>query len=153
MPFQGSTQVVVSVDSYDRGAGTVGALTVLPAKDIESISFQLPTEKTVRGDGLAEVYEYMVKTGKKVLPDAQIVLKTDLTNGAPTANSAYAILGRPEEAGHPTRTLRIAVASGMSLTWEMSQNAVTPAQPRDNLLMTTHNIQHASNVAPIFAGF
>ena len=106
MAFQGTTGVVVKIDSYNRTAGTVGAQATLPEKDIESVTFQLPNAKVVRVDGLAEVYEYMLKNGKWVMPDCQVVLKTDITAaGAPLAASAYAILGRPRKPGtRPARS-------------------------------------------------
>ena len=83
MAFQGTTGVVVSIDSYNRGAGTVGAQTVVKAADIESCTFQLPNAKVVRVDGLAEVYEFMIKNGKWIMPDMQMVLRTDITSGVP----------------------------------------------------------------------
>ena len=154
MAFPGTTGVVVSIDTYDRGAGSVGNNpTILPAKDIESVTFQLPNAKTVRVDGLAEVYEYMRKIGKWMMPDCQIVLRTDVVGGAPVAGSAYTILGRPEEAGHPTRTLTVAIASGMSITWEVHQDTVTVDLPKDAVIMTTHNLKHANALAPVMVGF
>ena len=153
MGFEGTTGVVISIDTYNRSAGTVGTQTDLPAKDIETATFQLPNAKTVRVDGLAEVYEYMVKNGKWKMPDCQVVLKTDIVSGAPATGSAYAILGRPEEAGHPTRSFKIEIASGMSIEWEVHQDTVQVDMPKDGVIMTTHNIKHAEGTAPVITGF
>ena len=154
MAFQGTTGVVVKIDSYNRTAGTVGAQATLPEKDIESVTFQLPNAKVVRVDGLAEVYEYMLKNGKWIMPDCQVVLRTDITAaGAPLAASAYGILGRPEEAGHPTRTFEIAIAAGMSIAWEVHQDTVGIDLPKDGVIMSTHNLKHAEGTAPTITGF
>ena len=153
MGFEGTTRVTISVDTYNRAANTTGALTELVEKDIESFTFQLPNGKTVRVDGLAEVYEHMIKTGKWVMPDAQIVLKTDISSSVPAAGSAYAILGRPEEAGAPTRTLKVALTPSMYISWEVHQDSVGFDLPKDGVIMSTHNIKHATGTAPTIVGF
>ena len=153
MAFEGTTGVVARIDLYTRAGGAIGALTTLPAKDIESISFQLPNAKTVRVDGLAEVYEYMTKTGKWMMPDMQIVLRTDITSGAPETGSAYDTLGRPEEAGHGPRTFDLAIASGMKIVWEVHQDTVNFDLPKDGVIQSTHNIKHANGTAPVLTGF
>ena len=153
MPPRGTTGVVIKIDAYVRATGVVGALTTLPAKDIESATFQLPNAKTVRVDGLAEVWEYMIKNGKWVMPDCQIVVRTDITAaGAPEPGSAYAILQRPEDAGIK-RTLEIAIAAGMSITWEVHQDSVGIDLPKDGVIMSTHNLKHADGDAPVLVGF
>ena len=153
MPVRGTTGVVLRIDTYDRVAGSTGALATLPAKDIESAVFALPNAKTVRVDGLAEIYEYMVKNGKWVMPDCQVVLRTDITAaGAPAAGSAYAILQRPEAAGIK-RTFEASIAAGMSITWEIHQDAVGVALPKDGVMFTSHNLKHADGSAPVMVGF
>ena len=153
MAFQGTTGVVISIDTYSRSAGTVGAQTVVKAADIESCTFQLPNAKTVRVDGLAEIYEYMIKNGKWMMPDMQMVLRTDITSGAPATGSAYVLVGRPEEAGHPTRSTKIEIASGMSIEWETHQDTVGIDLPKDGVIMSTHNFKHANGTAPTIVGF
>ena len=90
--------------------------------------------KTVRVDGLAEIYEFMIKNGKWIMPDMQMVLKTDITSGAPATGSAYALVGRPEEAGHPTRSTKVEIASGMSIEWETHQDTVGIDLPKDGVI-------------------
>ena len=107
----------------------------------------------VRVDGLAEVYEYMTKNGKWTMPDMQIVLRTDISSGAPVSTSAYAILQRPEEAGHGPRTFDLAIASGMKIVWEVHQDSVNFDLPKDGVIMSTHNVKHANGTAPTFTGF
>ena len=153
MGFQGTTGVVVSIDSYNRSAGTVGAQTVVKAADIESCTFALPNAKVVRVDGLAEIFEYMLKNGKWIMPDMQMVLRTDITAGVPAAGSAYLLVGRPEEAGHPTRSTKVEIASGMSIEWETHQDTVGIDLPKDGVLMSTHNFKHANATAPVLTGF
>ena len=153
MAFEGTTGVVARIDAYTRTGNVIGALTTLPAKDIESISFQLPNAKVVRVDGLAEIYEYMTKIGKWVMPDMQIVLRTDISSGAPLATSAYGILGRPEEAAAASRTFDLAIASGMKIVWEVHQDSVNFDLPKDSVIMSTHNIKHAEGTAPVITGF
>ena len=87
MAFQGTTGVVAQ-DRQRTPAPrrTVGAQTDAAGEGHRiRITFQLPNAKVVRVDGLAEVYEYMLKNGKWVMPDCQVVLRTDITAGAPVA--------------------------------------------------------------------
>ena len=153
MGNRGTTGVVIRIDTYNRAAGTTGALATLRAADIESATFQLPSAKTVRVDGLAEIYEYMVKNGKWVMPDCQIKLRTDITDaGAPDPAGAYAILQRPEAAGIK-RSFEIAIAAGMKIEWEVHQDSVQIELPKDLVIMSTHNLKHADGSAPVLTGF
>ena len=153
MPPRGTTGVVVRIDTYNRAAGSTGALTTLPATDLESAVFRLPNAKTVRVDGLAEVFEHMLKNGKWVMPDCQLVVRTDITAaGTPNPAGAYAILQRPEAAGIK-RTFEISIAAGMSITWEVHQDTVGVELPKDLVMMTTHNLKHADGSEPVMVGF
>ena len=153
MGIRGTTGVVVRVDTYQRVASTTGVLTTLPQKDIELVTFKLPNAKTVRVDGLAEVYEYLIKNGKWIMPDCQIKLRTDITAaGDPDPAGAYAILQRPEEAGIK-RTIEIAIAAGMKIEWEFHQDMVDFELPKDLVMMSNHNLKHADGSAPVVAGF
>ena len=154
MSFIGPTQVAVRVDKYTRSTGAVGALTVLPAKDIESVGLQLPTHEVVTAAGLAEAFRYMARTGKRQMPDFTIVTKVDVTSaGVPAATGAFGLLGRPEEPGHSSRTIQVNITSGMHVTWEFFQESAQPDLPDAGFIRFTHVLKHADGTAPVFVGF
>ena len=154
MAADGTTGVVVEIDLYDRSDNTVGALTVIPAKDIETVDFSLPENKTVRVDGLAEVFEYMIANGKKKMPDCSINIRTDVNPAGGVADgSASKILSYPEEHRAPTRTLKITLATGLSVAWEVLTRSMKPELPKDGVIMSTHVLYHAGSAAPAITGF
>ena len=143
-----------------RAAGTVGAQTVVKAADIESCTFQLPNAKVVRVEGLAETATgiHDQAAGKWIMPDMQMVLKTDITAGVPATGSAYAgsssVGARRKPGTHvlPQRT-KVEIASGMSIEWETHQEGgrwevYETCRSDGKWVMTTHNFKHANGTAP-----
>ena len=114
----------------------------------------MPNAKTVRVDGLAEVYEYMVKNGKWMMPDCQIVLKTDIVSGAPATGSAYAILQTPRGSGPPDALVqdRDRVRHEHRVGGPPGHGSGSICR-EDGVIMTTHNLKHADGTAPTITGF
>lgn len=156
MGFARITSLDVRIDKYTRSSNAVASsMTQVPKKDIVSVSFNLPNARTVDVTGLAEEYIYMVKNGKFEVSNAVIELRLDVdeSTGVPLANSGVTIVGRPEPANAPTRTIEIALTAGLKMTWEVNVESMEPTGlDADGVQVFTATLYNASNVAPTITG-